>query len=117
MLPTEDLLRLEAFERATTSLLTLTEGLEREELARARLTRNEVRHFLLDATSAIEALSPAAQDALPELDRAAWCRTRQRLDAGDAIESETGWFAIQALTPTTLGWLRFYHRQQPELFA
>ena len=117
MLPAEDLLRIEAFEEATTSLLTLTESLEREELARARLTRNEVRRFLLDATSAIEALSREAQDALPELDRTAWQRTRQRLDAGDAVESEAGWFAIQALTPTTLGWLRFYRRQQPGLFA
>ena len=117
MLPPEDLLRIEAFEEATTSVLTLTESLEREELARARLTRNEVRRFLLDATSAIEALSQEAQDALPELDRAAWLRTRQRLAAGDAIESETGWFAIKALTPTTLGWLRFYRRQEPGLFA
>lgn len=117
MLPADDLLRLEAFEQATTSLLTLSEGLEREELARARLTRLEVRRFLLDATSAIEALSPEAQDALPELDRAAWRATRQRLDAGDAVESEMGWFAIQALTPTTLGWLRLYRREQPELFA
>jgi hypothetical protein len=117
MLPAEDLLRLEEFESATTSLLTLTESLEREELARARLTRNEVRRFLLDATSAIRALSAQAQDALPELDPAAWRKTRQRLDAGDAVESETGWFAIRALTPTTLGWLRFYRAQQPELFA
>jgi hypothetical protein len=117
MLPAEDLGQLEAFEKATTSLLTLTESLEREELARARLTRNEVRRFLLDATSAIEALSLEAQAALPELDRSAWRRTRQRLDAGDAVESETGWFAIQALTPSTLGWLRLYRRQRPELFG
>lgn len=117
VLPAEDLAKLEAFEQATTSLLTLTESLEREELARARLTRNEVRGFLLDATSAIEALSPEAQAALPELDRAAWRRTRQRLDAGEAVESEMGWFAIQALTPSTLGWLRLYRKQRPELFG
>lgn len=117
MLPTEDLLRIEAFEQATTSLLTLTESLEREELARARLTRLEVRRCLLDATSAIGALSAEAQEALPELDRAAWRATQRRLDAGEAVESETAWFAIQALAPTTLGWLRFYRSQQPELFV
>jgi hypothetical protein len=117
MLPAEDLSRLEAFEQATTSLLTLTEGLEREELARSRLTRLEVRRFLLDATLAIEGLSLEAQAALPELDRAAWQTTRQRLNAGDAVESDLGWLAIQGLAPTTLGWVRFYRRQQPELFA
>lgn len=117
MLTADDLLQIEAFEEATTSLLTLTDSLEREELARARLTRNEVRRFLLDATSAIEAMSPEVEEALPELDRAAWRKTRRLLDAGAAVESETGWFAIQSLTPTTLGWLRFYRRQRPELFA
>jgi len=117
MLPAEDLLRIAAFEAATTSLLILTESLEREELARARLTRNEVRRFLLEAASAIEALSSEAQDALPELDHAAWQTTRKRLVAGEHVESETGWFAIQALAPTSLGWLRFYRGQHPELFA
>jgi len=117
MLPTSDLSKLDAIEQATSSVLTMIEGLEREELARSRLTRHAVRSYLLSATSAIEALSPQARIALPELDFFAWRATRQRLEAGEAVEGDTGWFAIQALMPTTLGWLRFYRESQPELFA
>lgn len=117
MLSPEDILRIDSIERAATAVLTMTEGLEREELARSRLTRHSVRTYLLSATAAIEGLSPAARIALPELDILAWRMTRQRLEAGENVEGDTGWFAIQALTPTTLGWLRFYRESQPGLFA
>jgi hypothetical protein len=30
--------------------------------------------------------------------------------------SDAGWFAIHALAPITLGWLRFYREREPELF-
>lgn len=117
MLPSDDLSKLDAIEQATSSVLTMVEGLEREELARSKLTRQAVRNFLLSATRAVEGLSPETQSALPELDFFAWRTIRQRLEAGEAVEGDSGWFAIQALTPTTLGWLRFYRESQPELFV
>jgi len=117
MLALDDLVRIDDFERAASSVLTMTEGLERPELARSRVTRRAVREFLLSATAAVEGLSPKARIALPELDFFAWRTTRQRLEAGEAIEGDTGWFAIQALLPTTLGWFRFYRESQPDLFA
>jgi uncharacterized protein with HEPN domain len=116
MLALDDLAKIDDIEQATSAVLTMMEGLEREELARSRVTRHAVRDFLLNATAAVEGLSPEARSAFPELDFFAWRTTRQRLEAGETIESDTGWFAIQALMPTTLGWLRFYRESQPELF-
>jgi uncharacterized protein with HEPN domain len=117
MLASDDIARIAAIEAATSSVLTMMEGLERNELARSRLTRRAVREFLLSATLAVEGLSREARTALPELDFFAWRATRQRLEAGEGVEGDTGWFAIQALMPTTFEWLRFYRENQPELFA
>lgn len=98
-------------------MLTLMEGVGRTELARSRLTRQSVRELLFSASLAVDGLTSEARTALPELDFFAWHTTRLRLEAGEAIEGDVAWFAIQALTPTTLGWLRFYRESQPELFA
>jgi len=116
MLAPEDLTRIHAIEDATSSVLTMTEGLERSELSRSRLTRHAVRQSLLSASVAMDGLSREARAALPELDFFAWGTTRRRLEAGETVEGDTAWFAIQALMPTTLGWLRFYRENQPELF-
>jgi hypothetical protein len=64
----------------------------------------------------VASLSRDARDAIPELDCAAWRITGERLDAADGVESDAGWFAIHALAPITLGWLRFYRERQPERF-
>jgi hypothetical protein len=117
MLPREDLSRIAAVEEAASSVLTLTEGAERTELGRSRVARHAVRGFLLETSKALGSLSPEAQRALPELDFGVWQLTGERLEAGEAVEGDTGWFAIQALMPRTLGWLRFYRESQPELFS
>lgn len=117
VLSTNDLCELDTIEAATTAVLTLAEGLDREELARARLTREEVRRHLLRVSRAVSSLSRHARAALPELDCDAWCKAGQHLEAGQPADSDYGWLAIGALAPMTLGWLRFYRKQQPELFA
>jgi hypothetical protein len=110
----DDSSRLQALEEALTGALTLAEGLAQDELVRARLTSREVRRQLLDASRAISTLSPAALQAMPELDADGWRTIGQRLGGSGAAGDETAWFALQALAPATLDWLRFYRARAPE---
>lgn len=108
---------LAILEEATTAVLTLTEGLERAEFMRSRLTRSEVRRQLLRVASTLRGLGESGRGTLPEIDWDGWALTGERL-AGDPIHAEEAlWFAIHALTPATLTWLRLYRSHPPERIA
>jgi hypothetical protein len=103
-------------ESVAIEVLTLIEGLAREELLRSRFTRREVRLRLLALAEAAQAVSGALRQRLPEIDWDAWARSAARMERGGAPEEEALWFAACMLTSSTLGWLRLYRQQQPELF-
>lgn len=117
MLSLEDRQAVDTIEEASTAVLTLAEGLEQTELLGSRLTKFEIRRQLLSAVDAHAALSPAARQALEELDFSGWESTGQRIREGGEAEINASWMAIQAMAPTTLGWIRFYKSKNPELFV
>jgi hypothetical protein len=116
MLSADDVSKLAEMEDAATSALTLAEGLDREALLRSKLTLREVRHHLSRACAAMTGLSEGASSALPELDGPAWAAIEGSLHADEAGRGDAAWLALQELMPITLGWLRVYRSQRPELF-
>ena len=117
MLPSEDRQAVTTIENASTAVLTLADGLEQAELLASRLTKQEIRRQLLSACDAHAALSAEAREAMEELDFAGWASTGLRIREGGESEVNASWFAIRAMAPTTLGWVRFYRSQKPELFS
>jgi uncharacterized protein with HEPN domain len=112
-----DSARLQLIEQAGTSVAILTEGLERPELLRSRLTRAEVLRQLQALAASSAAVEPALRAQMPELDWNAWdsMATRFAAPAGEALD-EALWFAASALVPATLLWLRVYQQSHPALF-
>jgi uncharacterized protein with HEPN domain len=98
-------------EDALTSILTLAEGLDRGELSRSRLTRGEVRRQALLVSRALVQVSEQARASFPELDWAAWRATAERIGQGGKVEDDALWFAVGALAPATLTWLRLRRRE------
>lgn len=98
----------EIIEEAATVVLTLTEGLEREEFLRSRITRPVVTKQLLKIADALAETRDHAGADMPELDWDAWLAMGPRL----AQDDEALWFVIHALTPATLSWVRFYGRPE-----
>jgi uncharacterized protein with HEPN domain len=98
-------------EEALTSILTLAEGLDEGELTRSRLTRGEVRRQTLLVSGALDRVSEQGRASLPELDWAAWRATAERMGRGGTVENDALWFAVRALAPTTLTWLRLRRRE------
>lgn len=102
---------LERLDAALTAVLTLAEGLDRSELARAPLTRAEIRRQLGLAIIAVEGLwADSTAPEMPELDPGAWSRIASNLACGGQPEQDAIWYAIQQLAPATLGWCRVYLR-------
>ncbi|MGC9215695.1 hypothetical protein [Acidithiobacillus sp.] len=103
-------------EAAGTAVLTLTEGLEKQEFLASRLTRAETRRqiHLMSASTAL--LSQQTQDRMAEIDWEGWRILDQRLGISDKAEDTLLWLAIRALVPDTLMWLRVYRKNQPEWF-
>ena len=104
-------------EAAGTAVLTLTEGLEKQEFLASRLTRAETRRqiHLMSASTAL--LSQQTQDRMAEIDWEGWRILDQRLAISDKAEDTMLWLAIRALVPDTLMWLRVYRKNQPEWFS
>jgi len=104
-------------EEAGSSVLILTEGLEKEEFLRSRLTRREVCRQLSIVAKGFDGMPAQAQAAMPEIGWDGW-RAAARLLATPGPElDETLWFAVQSLVPATLMWLRVYRENQPQLFS
>lgn len=109
---------LALIEQSGLSVVTLAEGLDEADLRRSRLTRAEIlRHLRVLARSAMS-VTPSSREEMPELDWGGWRRLSLQLqaDTGDDVEDAL-WFAVSALVPATLLWLRVYRQGQPKLFV
>lgn len=107
---------LSIIEEAGVAVLTLTEGLEKDEFLASRLTRAETQRQLKIMGESAANLPPQMQALLAEVDWSGWQRVAQRLGASGDAEQEALWFAVRSLVPATLMWLRVYRTNQPEVF-
>lgn len=107
---------LSIIEEAGVAVLTLTEGLERDEFLSSRLTRAETQRQVKIMSESIASLSLKTQAFLAEIDWAGWHTIARQLGANSHAEQEALWFAVRSLAPATLMWLRVYRTNQPELF-
>ncbi|MBU2851749.1 hypothetical protein HF929_11885 [Acidithiobacillus ferrivorans] len=103
-------------EAAGTAVLTLTEGLEKEEFLASRLTRAETRRQLRLMSAAALLLSAEIHALMVEIDWDGWRTLDQRLATSDQAADILLWLAVCALAPDTLMWLRVYRKNQPEWF-
>ncbi|TXT37043.1 MAG: hypothetical protein FD135_3881 [Comamonadaceae bacterium] len=109
--------RLGLIEQAATAVAILVEGLEREELLRSRLTRQEVLRQLITLAHSAAQVEPPERLQMPELDWDGWDALQRRFaEPASAALDEALWFACESLVPATLLWLRVYQQSQPELF-
>lgn len=104
-------------EEAGSSVLILTEGLEREEFLRSRLTRAEASRLIHLLAESIGQLPAELHQAMPELGFDGWRSTARQLAGPPDAAGEALWFAVRSLVPATLMWLRTYRHNQPELFV
>lgn len=104
-------------EEAGYCIATLTEGLDRQELLRSRLTRAEVQRQLQQLVCSADALPDALRLAMPEIDWAGLRALGQPLarPAGQALDDAL-WFAVESLVPATLLWLRIYRKGNAGMF-
>ena len=111
---------LSIIEEAGIAVLTLTEGLEKDEFLASRLTRAETRRQLLIMSASAANLPLQTQSMLAEVDWGGWCGVTRQLGANPGenppAEQEALWFAVRSLAPATLMWLRVYRANQPEVF-
>ena len=103
-------------EEAGTAVLTLTEGLEKEEFLASRLTRAETRRQLRLMSAAALLLSAEIHALMVEIDWDGWRTLDQRLATSDQAADILLWLAVRALAPDTLMWLRVYRKNQPAWF-
>lgn len=107
---------LSIIDEAGVVVLTLTEGLEKNEFLASRLTRAEtLRQVRIMAASAAN-VPPQTQALLPEMEWRGWQTVAQQLDDSHETQGEALWFAICSLVPATLMWLRVYRHNQPQVF-
>jgi len=104
-------------EQAGLAVVTLVEGLAREELLRSRLTRVEVLRQLRTLADSAARLPDSVRTQMPEADWAGWETLRPTLHgpAGPALD-DTLWFASTSLAPALLLWLRVYRQSHAEWF-
>jgi uncharacterized protein with HEPN domain len=109
--------RLAIIEQSGIAVVTLIEGLERDELLRSRLTRAEVLRHLRMLAGSVAELDLSIRRAMPELDWSGWHLMYKQLALrpGDALDDAL-WVACEALVPATLLWLRVHRKSQPALF-
>jgi hypothetical protein len=107
---------LSLIEEAGVAVLTLTEGLEKDEFLASRLTRAETARQVKIMSDSAAGLPPQTQALLAEIDWGGWQSVARQIGSGDAEEEEALWFAIRSLAPATLMWLRVYRKNQPEVF-
>jgi uncharacterized protein with HEPN domain len=107
---------LSIIEEAGVAVLTLTEGLEKDEFLAFRLTRAETQRQLKIMSESAANLPSQTQAVLAKVDWGSWQGVARQLgESGDSAQ-EALWFALRALVPATLMWLRVYRKNQPEVF-
>lgn len=107
---------LSIIEEAGVAVLTLTEGLEKDAFLASRLTRAETRRQVKILSESIANLSPQTLATLAEVDWAGWQTVARQFGANQGEEQEALWFAVRALVPATLMWLRVYRKERPDIF-
>lgn len=107
---------LSIIEEAGIAVLTLTEGLEKDEFLASRLTRAETQRQVKILSESAASLPPRMQTALAEVDWGGWHAVARQLGENRDAEQEALWFAVRSLVPATVMWLRVYRTNQPEVF-
>jgi hypothetical protein len=109
---------LKTIDEAGVAVLTLTEGLQDDELLGSRLTRSEVLRHLKLFTEAALSLSAEMRADMPEVDWAGLQSAATPLagPAGPALD-EALLMGAKALVPGVLMWLRVYKQQHPQWFS
>lgn len=104
-------------EQAGTAVVTLIEGLERNEFLHSRLTRAEVLRQLKTLADSAGQIGPATRREMPELAWPGWDALRPRVSgpSGETLD-EALWFACESLVPATLLWLHVYKQSHTALF-
>lgn len=107
---------LSILEEAGVAALTLTEGVEKDEFLASRLTRAETQRQIRIMAETATNLPPSTRSLLAEVDWGGWQTVARQLGENRNAEQDALWFAVRALVPATLMWLRVYRANQPELF-
>jgi uncharacterized protein with HEPN domain len=107
---------LSIIEEAGVAVLTLTEGLEKDEFLDSRLTRAETLRYVRTLCASAANVPAPTRALLPEIEWRGWQSVAPQLDEESATQGEALWFAIRSLVPATLMWLRVYRKNQPEVF-
>lgn len=107
---------LSIIREAGIAVLTLTEGLEKDEFLASRLTRAETRHQVQIMSESAANLPPQTRTLLAEVDWRGWHTVARQLGESRNAEQEALWFAVRSLVPATLMWLQVYRKNEPEIF-
>ena len=107
---------LSIIDEAGVAVLTLTEGLEKDEFLASRLTRTETLRYVRIMSTSAGNVPPPTQALLPEVEWRGWQTVTQQLDDSHETQGEALWFAVRSLVPATLMWLRVYRQNQPQIF-
>jgi uncharacterized protein with HEPN domain len=107
---------LSIIEEAGIAVLTLTEGLEKDEFLASCLTRAETLRQVKIMSDSTASIPLQTQGLLAEIDWSGWHTVARQIGNGDSAGEEALWFAVRSLTPATLMWLRVYRKNQPEIF-
>ena len=101
---------------AGTDALTLAEDMDESEFLRSRLARAEMGRLVGIMATNLADLPDAQRQQFAELDWSTWRALPEQLGADPTTRDEALWFAIRALVPATLMWLRVYKESAPGLF-
>lgn len=104
-------------EEAGIAVLTLSEGLAKDEFFSTRLTQQEVLRQLRIMTETSASMSKELKMELTEIDWASWSVLGLQLRIAGGFDREAVWFSVRSLVPAMLMWLRVYRQNQPEFFA
>ena len=101
---------------AGTDALVLAEDMDEATFRRSRLARTEIARLVGIVAANLADLPDAQRQQFAELDWAGWSALTGQLQQDGETRDEALWFALRALVPATLMWLRVYKQQNPELF-
>ncbi len=101
---------------AGTDALTLAEDMDEATFRRSRLARVEMGRLVGIMATNLADLPDAQRQLFAELDWTTWRALPEQLNADPSTRDEALWFAIRALVPATLMWLRVYKESAPQLF-
>ncbi len=101
---------------AGTDALVLAEDMDEATFRRSRLARAEMARLVGVMATNLADLPDAQRQQFAELDWNTWRTLPEQLNADPATHDEALWFAIRALVPATLMWLRVYKEGAPQVF-